>query len=415
MSGNLNTQQKIDTTPAPRTHIERIGDIQWSLNETILDVHNDVVLWDENPRLLPYVEAGEYKSEQELEESIRRTPGYDSLKKSIADIGQMEPIYVWKGPNSDKYIVFEGATRVSILRELDRKNPNGSKSQSFNRVTAKVLPAHFGEIERVILLAKIHVRGSGVRAWGRYIEAKFIWENVTDTADHTAKMNVTKLAQWMGKSTSWVQRLRDAYEFARRFVDYVDGPDAHKLAVETFSTLEEISKAPYVGSKLKEYDNPAYDTLRNDVFDMVRNRVFKEYRDARFLKEFHEDPDKWAQLKTGEKHIASRLAADIKHNSSSLKAKITGIEQAIERSIDRGEFTLDESDLSHLERAGSMISQQIHHGIRPFRIALKRMTESLSETSLADVKALEQREVDEFNEALEYFTALLQKHSRQNT
>src|SRR5207253_636788 len=111
-------------------------------------------------------------------------------------------------------------------------------------------PPNFGDIERAVLLARIHVRGTGVRAWGRYIEAKFIHETVTDANGRAALMSVTEMARHMAKSISWVQRLRDAYEFGQKFVEHVDNDEAEQLAARYFSVLEEISKATTIGSQL---------------------------------------------------------------------------------------------------------------------------------------------------------------------
>ena len=74
-----------------------------------------------------------------------------------------------------KFWVLEGATRVTIIRDIARRKagtPNEAKSRI---VRAKVLPADFGELERVILLARIHVRGTGVRSWGRSSRAPRRW------------------------------------------------------------------------------------------------------------------------------------------------------------------------------------------------------------------------------------------------
>jgi hypothetical protein len=332
--------------------------------------------------------------------------------KSIYDLGQMEPVYAWRPNESSKYLVLEGATRVSILRELDRKYTSGLKEGMFRHVKAKILPSHFGAKERAILLARIHVRGSGVRAWGRYIEAKFIYETVTGKGGNLPLMNQAQMAQAMEKSESWVNRLKTAYEFALKFVEYIDDDNAERLAAEHFSTLEELSKAKVIGSQLREFDNPAHDNLRHEVFDMVRNDAFKEYRDARFLKEFHDDPDKWEQLKSGEKHIASRLAMEVKTNSNSPQAKISSIPQMVRRSIERGEASFGEDDIESLQSAIDFIGDQIHDGVRPFRIALKKMTNWLSEASMADAKALSPEELAGFREALEYFDGLVAKHGK---
>lgn len=407
----------IDTTPKPRTFIERIGNKEWHLEERELDVFEEVVLWNENPRLIaiPFPDGMDVASanELELEQALQRSRGYDNLRKSIETIGQMESIYAWRKADDTAYLVFEGATRVAILRELSRKRANGPDAGKHTRVKAKILPPEFGEMERVILLARIHVRGSGVRAWGRFIEAKFIHDHVTvQTGQSKPLMSVSEMANHMEKSISWVQRLKDAYEFARHFEDHVDTDEAKTIAAREFSTLEEISKATGIGPKLREYNNQEYDSLRADVFDMVKNEAFSEYRDARFMKDFYEDPDKWALLKSGEKGIAKKLAAEVKTNSSGIKAKIAGLEQNIQRVIDRGDdHGLDDDDVEMLRRAQTLIQQHLHPGVRPFLFNLNTVTKALSEASLADVKALDAKQVGTLKEAVTYFNELVQRHN----
>jgi hypothetical protein len=402
----------VDTTPKPRVYLEKIGDISWELNEAQLDVLSEVTLWHENPRLLPHLPIGGFASEEDLEAALRLTRGYDNLRRSIEQIGQMEPVYVWRADEGSKFVVLEGATRIAILRELARKHASGPNTAKFSRVKAKVLPPHFGEKERVILLARIHVRGAGVRSWGRYIEAKFIHDNVTDKAGGKAVMSVTDMANHMEKSISWVMRLRDAYQFALQFVQYVDDATGEQTAVREFSTLEEISKAATIGPMLRDYDNKAHDALRAEVFDMVRNEVFKEYREARFLKQFHDDPEKWALLKTGEKHIATRLAAEVKHSASSLKARIHGLEPAVDRALQREDHELDDDDVESLRNAMSRIQQHLHGGVERFRLDLKNVTKLLSGTTLTDVKALQPDDLTEFKQAVEYFDMLVQKYGK---
>lgn len=400
-----------DLKPRPRVYIERIGDQEWELTETRLDVDREVALWNSNPRLQTTLMSG-VASEADLEAALRTTNGYDALRRSIDDLGQMEPVYVWRADETSKYIVLEGATRVCILRELNRKHGTGAKQGKFRVVKAKVLPAHFGEIERAILLARIHVRGTGVRAWGRYVEAKFIYDTIEERDGRPPLMNATEMARYMEKSISWVTRLRDAYKFARKFVEHVDTDDAERLAGDHFSTLEEISKASVIGAQLRNFENSNYDQLRADVFDMVRNNAFKEYRDARFLKEFHDDPDKWAQLKSGEEHIASKLAKDVSSNTTGVKSKIAAIEPQVRRAIERQEADLNDDDIEALQRAIGRIHDHTHPGVRPFRIAFKNATRALTEASMADVKALGPDELTEFREALEYFNGLVERHGK---
>jgi len=397
---------KPDDKAEPRTYIEKIGKTEWTLAEVKLDVHKDVALWPKNPRLQTYLPVtGTFTGDNDLEEALRRSNGYDALRRSIEDVGQMEPVYVWKRADQKKYLVFEGATRVAILRELDRKHSKKGGSD-YRHVRAKVLPPEFGDADRAILLARIHVRGSGVRSWGRYVEAKFIY----DTIVKDALLAPIDMAQQMEKSLSWVTRLRDAYEFAKKFEEYIDEDAAGTtFTAKVFSTLEEISKVPNLGPKLRDYGNKDHDGLRSEVYDMVRAEVFSEYRDARFLNQIYEDPEKWAILKAGGENSARDLVSELKAKSGSLKGRLTGIEGQLQRALDRGTEAFDEEDAGALRRAAIMIEEKIDPTVRLFRADLRRFTKQVSEASHADVKSVEDEELAALDEALDDFK---QRHAK---
>lgn len=409
----LDAASKLEVLPNQTERVlrERIGNTEWELREVRLDVHDEVALWADNPRLQTSAMES-FSSEADLEEALRTTSGYDGLRKSIQEIGQMQSIYVQRTATG-KHLVLEGATRVTILRELDRKYTSGKHLGVFRQVQAKILPQNFGERDIAILLAGIHVRGSGVRDWGRYIEAKFIYETVVGRPGHPPLMNQAALAENMGKSESWVARLKSAYEFALKFVEHVDDDsNAKKLAAEKFSVLEEISKARVIGPQLRDFDNRAYDELRDDVFEMVRSDVFKEYRDARFLKEFYDDPDAWAQLKTGEKHVANKLAQQTQDRSNSPKAKIAAIPQLVRRAIDRGEDGFDDEDIASLQQTIDLIEDKVHDGVHPYRLTLKKATRTLNKASKADVVDLHPSDIADFREAFHYFDGLVSQHGQ---
>ncbi len=402
------TSQKIDMTPAPVYHQERIGDTNWKFEQASLNVFDDIRLWHENPRILPDLPPGDYHSEAELENALVNSKGYDALHRSISDMGQLDAIYVWrKDSESEKYIVLEGSTRVTILRDLARKNTTGKKAGKYDRAVVKILPPEFGDKERAILLAKIHVRGDGVRAWRRHTQAKFIYDKVD--GDNPI-MSVTEMAGYMGKSVAWVQRLRDAFRFAIKFSEHFDDADILKTTMDEFSTLEEISKVTGIGPQLREFDNPKYDQLRDEVFNMVRNGVFSEYRDARFIKQFHDDQDKWTQLKGGEKGIARQLALELKQNGNSVKAKIASLEASVERAVANGEHGLDDEDVKHLRNAASRIMQDIHVGVDRFRLELKTVAQFFDSVTKADVQTLQKSDLDELHSAIGYFDNLVKSY-----
>ena len=399
-----------DHKPEPKKWRERIGERDIELEEARLDVFNAVSLWSHNPRLLPLLGGDDVESEGELEARLTQSKGYDVLQRSIRDHGQMDPIYVWSNAPHSKNLVLEGATRVTILRDLARKAKGTPDADRYRYVRAKCLPSDFTEAERVILLARIHVRGTGVRSWGRYVEAKFIHDNTDSLNGAAPLMTSSELAGYMGKSLSWVTRLKDAYTFASKFVEYIDSPDAKALALKHFSTLEEISKSTGFGPTVRDYDNPDSQQLRADVFDMVRNNVFKEYRDARFMKQFHDDPEKWAQLNTHEEHIANKLAAEEKKGAGNLAARIGALPTQVERALDQSPDALDATAIDRLDRAARVIQEKLA-GASVFRMRLRAFTEELSDATLKQIKDVQKDEYEDLVEALGDFRDRLQKHA----
>src|SRR5687767_14102927 len=123
-----------------RTLEERIGNKSWTVTECELDVLEDVKLWDQNPRIQTFLTHVVAASEDEIEAALERTPGFAALKKSIQQLGQMEAIYVWRADPSKKYQVLEGATRVTILRDLHRASIGELNEGEFAMVKAKILP-----------------------------------------------------------------------------------------------------------------------------------------------------------------------------------------------------------------------------------------------------------------------------------
>jgi len=397
--------------PKAHPYRETIGDAHYLLPASNVDVFEDVTLWSENPRLIPFLAEHPAESEDDLAASLQRTPGYQGLRKSIADIGQLEPIYVWKrDEHQQKYLVLEGATRVTILRELALKYAGQPTEDGYRYAKAKILPPEFGQKDRVILLARIHVRGSGVRSWGRHIEAKFIYDHVVGVNGQPPVMKLTDMARWMGKSVSWASRLRDAYEFAQKFVEFLDRPDSERKAVQYFSILEEISKSRRFGPRIKE-DSKEGEGLREEVFEMVAADVFKEYRDARFMQEYYEDPEKWEQLKSHEPGIANKLANEIKAGTSNLKGKIAGLPKRIERTLARDTDALDVDDLENLEDCVSIVADHVAADLGQLRIRMKWFKKALYNASLDEILKVTPEEYQELMNGIGDFEARLRQHA----
>ena len=402
-------------TPEKNVYVERIGSQLIELVEDDLDVLDGVCLWHENPRLISLLESPEIEgatSEEALEAALKQTDGYQDLFSNIKKIGQLEPIYVWRKDSSHKFLVLEGATRVTILRELARTALGTPLEADSRHVKVKILPTNFSTVQRNILLAQIHVRGSGVRAWNRYNQAQFVYNLVAVKKNgQVAAMITTDLADALGKSVSWVSRLKDAYEFAQQFVSHLDykGREAERLAIKHFSTLEELSKAAGVGPNLKDYLNHEHDGLRNDVFKMVEKGVFKEYRDARFIKEFKDNPESWEILKSGEAGVANRLASDLRSGNSTIKTRIEALPAQIERALDKDKTSAGEEEIKFLRSAIRIIETGVSD-VSTFRIDLNSLTKALENASLNDIRSVTADEMRRLSVAYEEFCARHDKH-----
>ena len=67
---------KLETPPShsERVLYEKIGNSEWELREVSLNVHDEVALWADNPRLQTSLMEG-YSTELELEEALRESSG----------------------------------------------------------------------------------------------------------------------------------------------------------------------------------------------------------------------------------------------------------------------------------------------------------------------------------------------------
>ncbi len=405
-----NTTQTLKVKPSTDERIiyERIGEVEWKFRETKLDVHDQIALWPDNPRIRSVVDT--IAPQEEIEAYLQREGGYDRLRKSLQEIGQRQSIYVQE-TDSGKYLVLEGNSRVTALRELDRKITTGDKEGKFRYVSAKIVPEEFGEREIVILLAGIHVQGSGVREWKAYVQAQFIYETVVGVPGKPQIMNQAELARSVGRSPGWVNKHKNTYEFALKFIEYLGGgPDAEMKAIDKFNALEEINRLKEIGPNLRDYENSKYDGLREEVFRMVENDAFKEGRDARYLKDFYENSELWEQLKSGEHHIAHKLSKQIGVRNSSPKAKIAELPRLLERAIKRDEGNFDEDDVIPLQEAIEIIHNQIHEGVPLYPVAIKRVVQTFNEASRANVRDISDADIEELNAAYQYFTGVVESH-----
>ncbi|NJL71196.1 MAG: hypothetical protein HC888_06055 [Candidatus Competibacteraceae bacterium] len=117
-------------------------------------------------------------------------------------------------------------------------------------------------------------------------------------------------------------------------------------------------------------------------------------------------------MKTGEKHVANKLAQQTQDRSNSPKAKIAAIPQLVRRAIDRGEDGFDDDDIASLQQTIDLIEDKVHDGVHPYRLALKKATRTLNKASRADVVDLHPSDIADFREAYQYFDGVVGRHTQ---
>ena len=127
------------------------------------------------------------------------------------------------------------------------------------------------------------------------------------------------------------------------------------------------------------------------------------------MKQVHDDPEKWAQLKTHEQDIANKLAAEERKGAGSLAAKIRALPTQVERALDRTPDALDETAIEHLDRAARRIEEVVADA-PTFRMRLQAFTEVASNATLKEIKNLQEDEYRELVEALDDLKDRLCKH-----
>ena len=96
--------------------------------------------------------------------------------------------------------------------------------------------------------------------------------------------------------------------------------------------------------------------------------------------------------------------------STSPKAKISALPQVIRRAVDSGDPGFDEEDVERLQEAINIISDQVHAGVHPYRLAIKRAAQTFDQASRAAVMQLSEADLAELAQTYGYFMDLVKAH-----
>jgi len=250
---------------------------------------DEIKLWAENPRIAHIVAGFDHAATDEdllaaIKESGKKI--YTDLRRDIEMFGQSNPVFVkavYREANKvHSAMVYEGATRVSVLKELHRRDPRNSK---FAKVKAYLLPDNFSDKDLAILLANYHVKRALHRnPWDRYQIGSFLYREI----EQEGRFSGTEMAEQMGMSPAWVSRHLIIYRFAREYRDFIEsehGVSPHDAELQTankLSLLEEAWKVKRFRDRF-DYDDEAKPTL----FKWVHDEKFTDHRKIRAIDEIY--------------------------------------------------------------------------------------------------------------------------------
>ena len=164
----------------------------------------------ENPRLYHQRQAGTApKNEKDLERSISEGTQFVALKKTIAESGVTDPIWV-REVDGGKYIVEEGNRRTTCLRSLINEDKTPPAGVSYELVIANIIDPSESDLD--IKLHKAQLQ-TGKKTWGAANDAAAIHE-----FHYNYYMDLEDIATAMQKSKTKVIKSLRAYKM---WLDYV--------------------------------------------------------------------------------------------------------------------------------------------------------------------------------------------------
>lgn len=276
---------------------------------------NEIKLWPENPRIsLHLTRLDRPPTEEDLIAAIRDSGQqvYKQLRHDIALYGQSVPVFVKamhrEGSEVHTAMVFEGATRVSILKELHQRDPRDSK---FAHVKVYLLPDSFSDRDLAVLLANYHVKRASLRnPWTRFQIGAFLYNEIEKTGRFTG----AQMAEQMGMSAPWVSRHLTIYRLALEYRDFLESeehmsrPESEVEAADRLSLLEEAYKVKAFRDRW-EYDDEAKPTL----FKWILAKKFTDHRKIRAIEQVYANEHIRREVEQGDKEagdaVATRMVA----------------------------------------------------------------------------------------------------------
>lgn len=262
----------------PNINSDVINKVEIEMQEGLVSI-DDLHFWVDNPRIytklqkkLTNISAMSNSEEKEhIFETLIKTKDLDRLKKNVKTDGAInDPLYVAKdiSGKTDRYIVYEGNSRLAVAMLFDRTGVEGVKK--WNYVKVKKLPDGTTQESIRKLVGAFHMQGKN--PWPPFELGGFIYRAIQEEQALGAnkKDAISKVSEEFGESKGSVGKhykimhfMRDmSYSTQEEQISYWTNffVGMHTKTLKTFNY-----DLPIDPEATKNIDNPKQDMLNNAV------------------------------------------------------------------------------------------------------------------------------------------------------
>ena len=268
----------------PNINSDVINKVEIEMQEGLVSI-DDLHFWSDNPRIYSKIQKKikntssiSHSEEKEyIYEALIKTRDLDKLKKNVETDGAInDPIYVAKdiSNKTDRYIVYEGNSRLAVSMLYARTGVKGVKD--WNYVKVKKLPDGTTQESIRKLVGAFHMQGKN--PWPPFELGGFIYRAVNEEiakVGGTKTEAINKVSSEFGESVSSVRKHYKVMDFMKDM--------SHTRQEEEISYWTNFFASMHV-STLKTFNyelpiNPEnFIDVKNPKINMLNDKV-KEYVD----------------------------------------------------------------------------------------------------------------------------------------
>ena len=267
----------------PNINSDVINKVDIEMQEGLVSI-DDLHFWSDNPRVFTKIQkkiknisSMTHSEEKEfIFETLIKTRDLDKLKKNIETDGAInDPLYVAKdiSGETDRYIVYEGNSRLAVAMLYARTGTQGVKN--WNYVKVKKLPDGTTQESIRKLVGAFHMQGKN--PWPPFELGGFIYRAVNEEMSKvggTKTEALKKVGSEFGESVSSVSKHYKIMDFMKEmpyskqeeeisyWTNYFAG--MHSNTLKTFNY-----ELPIDSKNFKDIDNPKINMLNEKVKEYV--------------------------------------------------------------------------------------------------------------------------------------------------